>query len=78
MDKEKILQEAKQIMDSFADTLSKQSESKTELSFKLERKICMREEGEGTPLNENFKVLFLKNARKTRGDAIVAEKGSWV
>lgn len=75
MDQEKIKIQAKEIMDNFMTALS---DIEIEKDFELIRESCYREEGEGDKLDEDFKQRFLANAAKTHGNAIVANKGTWV
>ena len=75
MDQEKVKEEAKQIMDNFMDALK---DAELEEEFILERKECMREEGDSADLDEDFRQRFLSNAPKVNGNAIVANKGKWV
>ncbi len=76
MDEDKIKQEAKDIMDNFMKALDK---IEVEEEFLLERKESFREESKKiTKTDETFKQRFLSNAAKTKGDAILANKGAWV
>lgn len=74
MDQDKIKQEAKQIMDNFMDSLK---DIEVEEDFVLRREACLREEGNGSDLDLEFKNRFLKNAPKLSGDAILASKAAW-
>lgn len=74
MNQDDIKREAKEIMDKFMEAMA---DVELEDNFELVRDRCYREEGEGVELDENFKQRFLANARKTSGDAIVANKGDW-
>ncbi|MDA3855833.1 MAG: hypothetical protein PF569_06225 [Candidatus Woesearchaeota archaeon] len=75
VDKEEIKKEAKQIMDNFMQALF---DIDVEEDFLLERKSCYREEKNGDLPDNDFKQRFLSNARKTSGDAVLANKGEWV
>lgn len=75
MDENKIKKEAKEIMDNFMTALS---DIDVEEEFILNRKTSTRNEKKGKIANEDFKQRFLSNAPKVKGDAIVANKGSWV
>jgi len=76
MDEAKIKSEAKEIMDNFMKALDK---IEVEEEFLLERESSFREETkEKSQLDESFKQKFLSNANKTKGDAILANKGEWV
>ena len=46
--------------------------------FILNRDSCYREEKNGDESNLDFQNRFLSNAKKTDGNAIVANKGDWV
>ncbi len=75
MKEKQITSQAKKIMDDFSKALNS---VKLEASFNLIREKSFREEGSGEDLDEDFKQRFLANASKTKGDAIVASKGSWI
>jgi len=75
MNPEEIKKDAKRIMNNF---MSEMSGIKVENDFILERPNCFREEGTGTEPDEDFKQRFLSNAKKTSGDAVLANKGDWV
>lgn len=75
VDKEEIKNEAKHIMDNFMLALS---DIDIEEDFVLERENCYREEGLGDEFDEDFKQRFLANAKRTSGDAVLANKGDWV
>lgn len=75
MDEERIKKEAKEIMDNFMSALK---DIEVEEEFILERDMTYREETQGNVADEDFKQRFLSNAPKTSGDAILANKGSWV
>lgn len=75
MDSKEIKKDAKRIMDNFMEEMK---DIQVENEFILSREKCLREEGEGTNPDENFKQIFLSNANKTSGDAILANKGDWV
>jgi hypothetical protein len=75
MNPEEIKKDAQKIMDNF---MSEMKDIKVENDFILERDTCFREEGSGTEPDEAFKQRFLSNAKRTSGDAILANKGDWV
>ncbi|MCA9496250.1 MAG: hypothetical protein KC589_04880 [Nanoarchaeota archaeon] len=75
MNETKIKKEAKEIMDNFMNALS---DIDIEEEFVLERKNTTRNEKKGKKVDENFKQKFLSNAPKIKGDAILANKGTWV
>ncbi|MFW5704877.1 MAG: hypothetical protein ACOCXG_03450 [Nanoarchaeota archaeon] len=75
MSQEAIKKEAKQIMDNFMKSMKG---IEVEDDFLIERKNSFRKEEKEEKVDEEFKQRFLKNAPKTKGDAILAEKGSWV
>ena len=70
---EEIKKEAIKIMDEFMDSLSGID---VEESYLNKRKKSYREEKE-EKVDSDFKNIFLKNARRISGDAILAEKGEW-
>ena len=74
MDQAEIKKQAKEIMDNFMEAMK---DIDVEDEFVLERDACFREEGEGSKVDEGFRQRFLKNATKTRGDAVLANKGEW-
>jgi len=77
MDSEKIKNQAKRILDNFADALaSVEKETKEE---GVEREDFERKEGnekESTP-NPEFRQDFLKNSPNHDADFIIAERGDW-
>jgi len=75
MDESKIKTEAKEIMDNFMVALNK---VEVEDEFELMRRDSFREELKGkSKLDDAFKQSFLSNAPKTKGDAILTNKGAW-
>ena len=74
INKEQIKKQAKEIMDNFVNAMGN---IEVEENFTLKREKSYRNDGNGQPLDENFKQRFLKNAPKTKGDAILANKGEW-
>ncbi|NQZ84490.1 MAG: hypothetical protein HRU03_02125 [Nanoarchaeales archaeon] len=75
MNPEEIKKDAQKIMDNF---MGEMKDIQIEENFVLEREKCFREEGNGTAPDEDFKQRFLSNAKRTSGDAILANKGDWV
>jgi len=76
LDEKKIKQEAKQILDKFAETLvSVEKESKEE-SY-VDRGEFEREEKEGNEGDSSFKQKILENAPEHDDDFILVEKGAW-
>ena len=75
MDANTIKEDSKRIMNDFMDAMK---DIEVENDFILERKTCFREEGNGTEVDEDFKQRFLANAKKTSGEAVLANKGDWV
>ncbi len=73
MKEEEIKKQAKQIMDSFVKALDKVN---IEEKFGAERKQFVREKLTKEE-DQQFKEKMLKNAPKTKGHYIVAEKKSW-
>ena len=76
IDKAKIEQEAKQLLDKFAKALEKVEKENTQ-DFYVERDSDVRTEQEGKQYPTIFKSKILKNAPKSDDDFIIAEKGSW-
>lgn len=75
IDAEQVKEEARRIMDAFMKSMG---DIELEEDFVLLRKDCFREEGEGRLADEEFRSLFLLNAPKVKGDAILAQKGKWL
>ena len=71
--KEKILKQAKSLMDSFIKEMEKIDEIK---EFFIERDESLRQ---ATPKesNQEFHKLFLENAPAVKRNQIQAEKGKW-
>jgi len=76
MDKEKIKKEAKQILDKFADALSRVGKEK-DVDFYVDRDEFERKEGEGEKSDSGFKKKMLANAPEHTDDFIMAERGKW-
>ena len=74
MDEEKIVNEAKKIMDDFMTALDKVNAS--EESFGSERDLNIREASE-SEYGKDFKEKILKNAPNKDQDFIIAEKKTW-
>ena len=72
-EKEKIQVQAKQIMDSFSEKLSKVGELK---EAGVERKECEREEGKFKCAEIDRKIMF-DNAPEKNDDFIIAETKKW-
>lgn len=75
MDTEKIKSEAKKIIDSFSEKLSKVKVSDKEPIIK--RKEYERQEGDGEECDNHFKKIMFENAPNKNGDFIMAEKKKW-
>ena len=73
MDEDKIVKEAKQIMDDFMTALDKLPEIQEE--FGNRRNSSTREPSECK--YKDFKKKILANAPKTEDDCILAEKKKW-
>jgi len=73
MNQQEIKKQAKKIMDDFVKALDK---VKVEEKFGAQRKQFLREKI-AKEQDKEFKQRMLKNAPKTKGDYIVAEKKSW-
>ncbi len=74
-EKEGVKKEAKKIIDSFSEKLSKVKIPKDEPVIK--RKDFERGEGNGTETDEVLKELILENAPNKNKDFIIAEKKKW-
>lgn len=74
-DKEKILKDAKRIIDNFYNALA--SVEKGAPESRVERDECERAEGEGEEPDKEFREIMFKNAPKTKNECIEAEKGAW-
>ena len=75
-EKEKILQEAKKLMDEFGGKLEK-IKVKEEHFVSVENPEGVREEGTGAECDSEFRDLMMLNAGFVEDDCIVAEKGDW-
>lgn len=75
-EKEEIKESAKNIMDSFASALAEIE--KRAPDFVVERAEHERQEKEPWQADSDFREIMFKNAPKTKGDCIEAEKGGWV
>ena len=74
-EKEDIRKEAKRILDSFSEKLSKVKVSEEEPLIK--RKSSEREEKEGVDAEEGFRERMFENAPEKNKDFIIAEKKEW-
>jgi len=75
IDRVKIKEQAKKIMDEFVSALEKAEEIKEE--FGVRRKNVMRVPGKDRYKGTDFKQRMLKNAPKVENDQIIAEKKKW-
>ena len=75
-EKEEIKQSAKKIINRFADALAELEKKAPETS--VERDEFERHEKEPWQTDAYFREIMFKNAPKTKGDCIEAEKGEWV
>lgn len=73
VDKNKVKEDAKQIMEGFMKELGK---AEVETGFKLERQKFLREEKEPYK-EEGFKERFLENAPQRTSEHVLSEKGDW-
>jgi len=73
MNIDSIKKEAKLIMDNFMDSLNN---IQVENEFNLIRSKSYRTE-DSQDNDEDFRNIFLFNAPKSTGDAILANKGEW-
>ena len=74
LDEEKIMRQAKAVMDEFIKALDKVGGISGEVG--LEREQMTREATKSKP-NKDFRERMLKNAPKKDGNNIIAEKKSW-
>ena len=74
-EKEEIKQSAKKIMDNFAGALAGIEKKVPETA--VERQEFERQEKEPRQTDAYFREIMLRNAPKTKGDCIEAEKGGW-
>jgi len=75
LDEQKIEQEAKEILDKFAEALK--SVDKVDVDSYVDRDEFERVEGEGKESIVGFKERVLQNAPEHDDDFILVEKGSW-
>ena len=75
MDEKSIESQAQEIMDNFFEAMK---DIEVEEDFIAPASQSYREESEGKKGDEEYKERFLKNAPHSKGDAIVANKGSWL
>jgi len=75
VDREKVKEQAKKLMDEFVSALEKAEEVKEE--FGVKRKDVMRVPGKDKYKNSDFKERMLKNAPKVEDGQIVAERKKW-
>ncbi|MAG79117.1 hypothetical protein CMI40_01955 [Candidatus Pacearchaeota archaeon] len=74
-EKKEIKEEAKSIMDSFSEKLSKIDKKISESL--IEREEYEREEGESNERDSKFKKIMFENAPNKNKDFIIAEKKKW-
>ena len=72
---EAIKKEAKLILDKFSKALER-VEKEIKSAPGVKRDKSLREESK-IEHDKEFRKLFFKNAPKTEGDDIIAERGSW-
>lgn len=75
VDLEKIKSDAKKIIDSFSEKLSKVHVLDKEPI--IERKDFERKEGDGENCDNDFKKIMFENAPNKHEDFILAEKKRW-
>ncbi len=75
MDIEKIKSDAKRIIDSFSEKLSRVKVSEEEPA--IERKEYERKEGDGEECDREFRKIMFENAPNKHGDFILGEKKKW-
>ena len=74
-EKKEIKEEAKSIMDSFSEKLSKIDKKISESL--IQREEYEREEGESNERDSEFKKIIFENAPNKNKDFIIAEKKKW-
>ena len=72
MNTEKIVKEAKRIMDNFTSALKKSGKAKAE--FKVKRTENIRKENVKVEIEKNFSERMFDNAPKKKDGWIIAEK----
>jgi len=75
-EKEKIVREAKQIIDSFSEALARVETEAEKEEFFVVREQQLRKEGNGKKAKKKFRKIFFENAPH-EGDYIKAERGEW-
>ncbi len=76
VDSEKVIKDAKILLDKFAKTLEKVESESDKISF-IDRDEFMRPEEKGEKSPEGYKKRFLENAPKHDDNFVIAEKGGW-
>lgn len=74
-EKDKIKRDAKKMIDSFSEKISRVKVSEEEPNVR--RKEFEREEGNGRECDTEFKKIMFENAPNKSGDFILAEKKKW-
>lgn len=75
IDKTKIAEQAKKIMDNFMTALH--GAKQKDIDFKVHREKNIRDEKAKLPVNSDFSERMLKNAPQTKDNCILAEKKKW-
>ncbi|MBS3139103.1 hypothetical protein J4207_05345 [Candidatus Woesearchaeota archaeon] len=75
LDKDKITQQAKKIMDNFMDALQKIEHK--DIDFQVRREKNVRDDKATLNTNADFSERMLKNAPATKDNCILAEKKKW-
>ncbi|MBW3011643.1 Asp-tRNA(Asn) amidotransferase GatCAB subunit C [Candidatus Woesearchaeota archaeon] len=75
VDREKIKEQAKKLMDEFVSALEKAEDIKEE--FGVQRKDVMRKPGKDKYKTSDFGERMLNNAPKTEDRQLVMEKKKW-
>lgn len=75
IDKEKIAQQAKHIMDSFMSALT--AAEKVDPEFKVKREQNTRNNNATLTTNDDFPERMLKNAPAVKDHCVLAEKKKW-
>ena len=74
VNQQEIEKSAKKIMDSFMKALKKVGKTKEDFVVKRDSNVRDKDKAETDP---EFRDLMFKNAPKTKGDCIQAEKKKW-
>ena len=77
MDKEKIQEQAKEILDKFVDALKNVEKEGKGLNIGVDREDFERIEGDVNDTDESFRESLLNNAPEHDEDHVLVERGAW-